>query len=44
MKRNFSITVKFQGKKYGRHNMTALYPNPCYNEVCNKGIALQFSF
>ena len=26
--------VKFQGKKFGSHNMTLLYPNPCYNEVC----------
>ena len=26
--------VKFHGKKFGIHNMSVLYPNPSYNEVC----------
>ena len=25
-------------KKYGSHNMTVLYPNPCYNEVCGAAL------
>ena len=24
--------------------MTVLYPNPCYNEVCYNGTALEFLF
>ena len=32
--------VNSMAKKFGSHNMTVLYPNPCYNEVCYKGIAL----
>ena len=31
VKGQFSIIpVKFHGKTFGSHNMTALYPNPCY--------------
>ena len=32
--------VKFQGKIFGSHNMTMLYPNLFCNEVCYKGTAL----
>ena len=32
--------VKLYGGKNGSHNMTMLYPNLCYNEVCYKGTAL----
>ena len=32
--------VKFHGQKLESHNMTTLYPNPCYNEVCYIGTAL----
>ena len=35
--------VKFHGKKSGSHNMTVLYPNSCYNEVCYTGTALYFN-
>ena len=32
--------VKFHGKnKYWSHNMTVLYPNPCYDKVRYKGTA-----
>ena len=37
---SYDSFVKFCGKKFGSHNMTMLYPNPCYNEVCFKGTAL----
>ena len=29
--------------KLGSHNTTMLYPNPCYNEVCNKRTALYYT-
>ena len=32
--------IKLHGKKIGNHNMTVLYPKPCYNKVCYKGSAL----
>ena len=36
IKWSFSLNsfVKFHCKKFGSHNMTVLYPNLCYNEVC----------
>ena len=37
---SYNSCIKFTGKKIGCHNMTVLYPNPCYNEVCYKGTAL----
>ena len=45
MKWSFSYNsfIKFHGKKFGSHNMTVLYPNPCFNEVCYKEIALYIS-
>ena len=39
MKLSFSYNsvVKFNGKKIGSHDMTVLYPNPCYNKLrCNR--------
>ena len=38
--------VKLHGKIFLgalSYNMTVLYPNPCYNEVCYKGTALYFT-
>ena len=32
--------LNFMGKSFGSHNMTVLYPNSCYNEVCYKWTAL----
>ena len=32
--------VKFDSKKFGRHNMNVFYPNVSYNKVCYKGSAL----
>ena len=42
MKWSFSYNsfVKFHGKKFGSHNTTMLYPNPCYKKVCYKGTTL----
>ena len=37
---SYNSFVKFHGKKFGSHNMTVLYSNPCFNEVCYKGTAL----
>ena len=37
---SYNSFVKLHGKKFGSHNMTLLYPNLCYNEVCYKGTAL----
>ena len=31
-------------KKFGSHNTTAQYPNPCFKEVFYKGTALCISF
>ena len=39
---SYNSFVKFHGKKIGSHNMTELYPNLCYNEVCYEGTALFF--
>ena len=36
---SYNSFVKFHGKK--NWDITLLYPNPCYNEVCYKGTALQ---
>ena len=35
-KRNY----RENGKKCGSHNMTVLYPNLCYNQLCLEGAAL----
>ena len=41
---SYNSFVKFYGdKKNGSHNMTPLYPNLCYNEVCYKGNVLYFA-
>ena len=37
---SYNSFVKFHGKKIGSHNMTLLYPNTFYSEVCYKGTAL----
>ena len=29
-------------QKFESHNITELYPNPCCNEACHKGTALNF--
>ena len=34
---SYNSFVKFHGKKFGIHNITLLYPNLCYNEMCYKG-------
>ena len=46
MKWSFSCNsfVKFYVKKIGNHNMTALYPIPCYNEVCYEGTTLYWIY
>ena len=36
----FPIIVKFYGKKIRSHNMTMLYLNPYYNNMCYKGTVL----
>ena len=28
---SYNHFIKFHGKKIGSHNITVLYPNPCYN-------------
>ena len=33
---SYNSFVKLHGKKYGNPNMTMLYPNLCYIEVCYK--------
>ena len=37
-----NLFLIFYGKKFGSHNMTMLYPNPCYcyNRVYYKGTVL----
>ena len=35
---------KFHGKTFGSHNMTLLYPNPCYNVLCYKGTTLYLHY
>ena len=37
---SYNSFEKFQVKIFGIHIMTMLYPNLCYNEVCNKGTTL----
>ena len=37
---SYNSFVKLNGKKMRGHNITMLYPNLCYNEVCYKGTAL----
>ena len=37
---SYNSFVKFHGKKFGSQNMTVLYPNPCYIEVCYNGTVL----
>ena len=39
---SYNFFVKFNSKRniFGRHYMTILYPNRCYNEVFYKGVAL----
>ena len=32
-----------QTKKTKQKNMNVLYPNPCYNEMCYKGTALNIT-
>ena len=40
---SYNSFVKFRGKKkMGSHILTVLYPNPCYNKMCNKGTAFNF--
>ena len=35
--------VEFHGKNiFGGHNMAVLYPNPCYNKKCYKGMVLSY--
>ena len=34
---SYNFFEKFHGKIFLSHNMTVLYLNPCYNEVCYKG-------
>ena len=38
----YNSFVKFHGKNNWEPQMTILYPNPCYNEVCYKGTALYY--
>ena len=40
---SYNSFVKFHGKKYGSHNMTMLYLNPLYNEMCYKEATLYIS-
>ena len=40
---SYNSFEKFISKKIGSGYMTAFYPNPYYNEVCYKGIALYIS-
>ena len=37
---SYNSFVKFHGKKIWSHNMTVVYTNACFNDVCYKGTAL----
>ena len=37
---SYDSFAKFHNKTFESHNMTMLYPNLCYNEVCNTGSTL----
>ena len=37
---SYKSIVKLNGKTFGSHNMTMLYPNLCYNKACYKKTAL----
>ena len=39
---SYNSLFKFNGKTFGSHTMTVLYPNQCYNEVCYKGTTQYF--
>ena len=43
--RSFSYNsfVKFHSKKFGSHNMTMLYRNPCYNEASYNDCTVLFT-
>ena len=41
---SYNIFVKFHGKKIVSYNMTLIYPNLCYDEVCYKETAMYREF
>ena len=41
---SYNSFVNSMVKKIGNHNMTLLYPNPCYKEPYYKGTILYNSF
>ena len=41
---SYNSFVKYHGKIFGSHNLTKIYPNLRYSQVCYKGTALYNSY